>query len=97
MRVSGTVHSNIGQYLQRDRRAAKHLATHVAFSCSFPEVVVVVVDGGYARESALCGAPVSGEDVLGSAASENALVLRRSLVGGAFDQPPPSFSAPTLA
>jgi len=96
MRVSGTVHSNIGQCLHRDRRTAKHLAAHVAFSCSLPDVVVVV-DGGYARESALCGAPALGKGVLGSAGSENALVLRRSLVGGAFDQTPPSLSAPTLA
>ncbi len=88
MRVNGTVQSNLGQHLQRDRRKARHLATHVAFSCSLAEVVVVV-DGGYARESALRGAPASGEGVLGSAGSGNLLSCSRSLVGGVLTNPLP--------
>ena len=71
MRVSGRVQSNLGQHLQRDRRTARQLATHVAFSCS-PAAVVVVVVGGYARSSALSGVPTPSERVPGSAGSGNA-------------------------
>ena len=88
MRVSGRVQSNIGQHLQRDRRTARQLATHVAFSCS-PATVVAVVDGGYARASALSGVPASGEVVPGSAGSGNVGTWRRSLVGGALAEPLP--------
>lgn len=87
MRVNGTVQSNLGQHLQRDRRTARHLATRVAFSCSLADVVVVV--GGYARLSALRGVPTSGEGVPGSAGSGNILSWRRSSVGGALTIPLP--------
>ena len=88
MRVNGTVQSNLGQHLQRDRRTARHLATHVAFSCSSGAVVVVVV-GGYARASALSGVPTPSERVPGSAGSGNAGPWRRSLVGAALAEPLP--------
>ena len=84
MRVSGTVQSNLGQHLQRDRRTARHLVTRVASSCLLAETVVVVVVGGYARLSALRGVPTSGEGVPGSAGSGNILAWRRSSVGGAL-------------
>ncbi len=89
MRVNGRIQSNLGQHLQRDRRTARHLATHVAFSTSPAAVVVVVVVGGYARTSALSGVPALSKGVPGSAGSVNTGPGRRSLVGGAVTKPLP--------
>ncbi len=84
MRVNGTFQCNIGQDLHRDRRTEEHPGTHVAFS--YP---AAVVDGGYARESALSGVPTPSERVPGSAGSGNVGRWRRSLVGGALAEPLP--------
>ena len=87
MRVRGRVQSKTGQHLQRDRRTARHVATHVASSCF--RGTVVVVDGGLARTSALSGVSAAGEGVHGSAGSANVGPWRRSLMGGALAEPLP--------